>query len=330
MAIDDDVIGYRDASAELEARAAVDVGAWLSSQGDSATGEAERIGNLHVTFSDRQVTGDVVIDQGGQDETAVTCLRQVSGARDSHGWVERTVRADIKGDGARHRDGRAGADGRGRSGGQGRTSQEVDRPGEAEGANAATEFQGGARLDSDHARQGRTGQDLRATEDAELTLGHREVTFGDARDIDADGVAAGLGEREARQLEGAEATDIPTLGAADGGICGENKRLDGVILSEVRVVDDSPGVTHARASDGHRPASEVNVIGYDRPRKVEGTTRRHGDCRRGRTEGAVTVDAERAAIDEGRTGVGIDGRENEEARTALREVRGRGDNALEG
>ena len=116
-AVEDDVIGYRDASAELEARAAVDVGAWLSSQGDSATGEAERIGNLHVTFSDRQVTGDVVIDQGGQDETAVTGLRQVSGARDSHGWVERTVRADIKGDGARHRDGRAGADGRGRSGG---------------------------------------------------------------------------------------------------------------------------------------------------------------------------------------------------------------------
>ena len=104
-AVEDDVIGYRDASAELEARAAVDVGAWLSSQGDSATGEAERIGNLHVTFSDRQVTGDVVIDQGGQDETAVTGLRQVSGARDSHGWVERTVRADIKGDGARHRDG---------------------------------------------------------------------------------------------------------------------------------------------------------------------------------------------------------------------------------
>ena len=64
MAVDDDVIGHRDAGAELEARAAINVGAWLSSQGDSATGEAERIGDLDVTFSDRQVTGDVVVDQG--------------------------------------------------------------------------------------------------------------------------------------------------------------------------------------------------------------------------------------------------------------------------
>ena len=120
------------------------------------------------------------------------------------------------------------------------------------------------------------------------------------------------------------------MGAADRGITRERERLNRARLREVRVIDDSPRITHARASDGHRPASEVNVIGYDRPRKVEGTTRRHGDCRRGRTEGAVTVDAERTAINEGRTGVGVDGRENEEARTALREVRGRGDNALEG
>ena len=329
MAIDDDVIGHRDAGAEFEAGAAITVGARLSRQRDGTAREAERIEDLDVTFSDGEVTGDFVVDQGGQDETAVTGLRQVSGARDGHGWVERTTRANIKGDGARHRDGRAGGDCGVRGGGQGRTSQEVDRPGEAEGANAATEFQGGARLDSDQARQGRAGQDRGATEDTELTLGHREVTFGDDRAIDGDGVAARLGEREARQFEG-DATDIPSLRTADGGISRERESLNRARLREVRVIDDSPSVTHARASDGHRPAKEVDVIRNDRPRKVEGTTRRHGDSRRGRTEGTVTVNAQRAAINEGRTGVGVDGRENEETRTALREVRGRGDDALEG
>ena len=329
-AVDHDVVGYRDTVAQLEAGAAVAVGARLGGQRDGTAREAEGVDDLHVAFVDHQVAGHIVVDQGGQDEATVTSLRQVGGARDGHGRGVGTTRTDVEGDFASHRDGRAGTDGRGRSGGQRGAGQQVDRAGEAEGVDAATEFQRGARLDGDHARQGRAGQDLCAAEDAELTLGDREVTFGDAWAIDGDGVGADLGEREARQFEGAEAADIPTLRTTDGSIRGQREGLDGVVLREVGVVDDGTGVANARPGDGHRTAEEVDAVGDHGPGEVEGGAGRHGDGLHRRTEGTVAVDAERTAIDAGRTGIGVDGGENKETRTALREVRGGGDDAREG
>ena len=65
MAIDDDVIGHRDAGAELEAGAAINVGARLSRQRDGTAREAEGVEDLDVTFSDGEVTRDFVVDQGG-------------------------------------------------------------------------------------------------------------------------------------------------------------------------------------------------------------------------------------------------------------------------
>ena len=329
MAVDDDVIRYRDAVTQLEAGAAINVGARLCGEGNGTARETEGIGDLDIAFSDGEATRDFVVNQGGQDESTVAGLREVGGARDGHGRRERTTGPDIEGGGARHRDGGARGDRGGRSGGQGGTGQEVDRPGEAEGVDATTEFQGGPGLDGDHARQGRAGQDLGRTEDAELPLGHREVTFSDAGTFDRDGVVAGLGEREARQLERA-AIDVPTLRATDGGIRREREGLDGVGLREVGVVDDRARGADARAGDGDRAAEEVDVIDDDRARKVEGRTCCHGDGLHRGAERGIIVDAERTAVDEGRAGVGVDGGENKETRTALREVRGGGDDAREG
>ena len=74
-AVDDNVVGHRDAVAELEARAAVGVGAWLSGERNGTAREAERIGDLHVALINGEGAIDLVVDQGGQDEAAITSLR---------------------------------------------------------------------------------------------------------------------------------------------------------------------------------------------------------------------------------------------------------------
>ena len=331
VAIEDQVVRDGDAVAELEAGAAVRVGTGLRRQRDGAARQTEGIQHLHVAFVDDEVARDGMVDERAQDEAAVAGLRHVGGAADGGRRGVGTRGADVEGDVAGHRDGGARGDRSVRVDGQGGAGLEGKVAGEAREVHAAAQGEGRARLDGDDARGRGTGEDLGRTEDGQRALGDREVTFGDGRPVDADGVRPGLGQGEARQVQvEAEAVQVPALRAADGGVTGQGHGLQRVGLGEVRVVDDRAEVADARAGDGHRTAGEADVVGDRGTGEVQGGAGRDRDRGARRTEGGIAVDAERTAIDAGRARVGVRGGEDEEAVAALGEVGGRGSDARQG